>query len=45
MSNNLNPVVSDCCLIPIEFYSLERKGNRTYALYRCPKCWGLYERG
>jgi hypothetical protein len=40
----LNKVMSDCCNQEIIFIGLKRIDNRTFGLYQCPKCNGVYER-
>ena len=40
----LNKVHSDCCIEPIEFIAFVKPYKNMNAIYRCPKCWGVYIR-
>jgi len=40
----MTAIISDCCIMPIEFYDIKRNNTQTIGLYICPKCYGVYER-
>lgn len=39
---NQNVVICPKCLLPFQFFDIERSWNQTIGIYKCPLCGGNY---